>query len=254
MAVEIRIDPPFAGPTAPCADAIVAEIVRTGSDVALATTQWPGRLADLIALGRGAAPRSIRLVVEPADDLHDVATAAAGYRRVRELHQLRRPLPLERSLVAQTSAIPTRPFVPGRDEAAWLAVNNRAFAWHEDQSEWTERDVMAREAEPWFDPDGFLLHERDGRLAGFCWTKIHADHDPPLGEIYVIGVDPDFRGLGLGRALTVAGLEHLAAAGLTVGMLYVEATNAPALALYRSLGFRVHHHQRHYLSETATAR
>ena len=39
--------------------------------------------------------------------------------------------------------------------------------------------ILAHEAEPWFDPAGFLLHEVDGRLAGFCWTKIHETTDPP---------------------------------------------------------------------------
>src|SRR5436305_395896 len=85
-----------------------------------------------------------------------------------------------------------------------------------------DHPVGYRAAQPWFDPDGFLLHERDGALAGFCWTKVHPGYDPPLGEIYVIAVHPDFQGQGLGRALAVAGLDWLADRGLGTAMLYVD--------------------------------
>jgi mycothiol synthase len=106
-------------------------------------------------------------------------------------------------------------------------------------------------AEPWFDPEGFRLYERDGRLAAFCWTKVHppASGEPELGEIFVIGVDPDFQGLGLGWALTEAGLAWLAAQGLATGMLYVDATNTTARALYDRLGFVLHHVDRLYEPE-----
>src|SRR3954452_14443969 len=135
----------------------------------------------------------------------------------------------------------TRAFAPNPDEDACLDVNNRAFDWHPEQGGWTRDTILEREKQAWFDADGFLLHERDGRLAGFCWTKVHADHDPPLGEIYVIAVDPDFAGRGLGRKLVLAGLDHLAEEGLRVGMLYVDAANSRAVDLYRDLGFVVDH-------------
>jgi mycothiol synthase len=105
-------------------------------------------------------------------------------------------------------------------------------------------DITRAEAEEWFDPDGFLLHEVDGRLAGFCWTKIHQDERPRLGEIYVIGVDPDFHGRGLARPLVLAGLDWLSDQGLRDGILYVEADNEPALHVYRKLGFEVQSHDR----------
>jgi mycothiol synthase len=166
---------------------------------------------------------------------------ARGLQLHRELLQLRATLPPEAVHDASSPPIPVRPFRPGRDEEAWLEVNARAFADHPDQGSWTLADLQRREREPWFDPGGFLLHEVGDRLAGFCWTKVH--RDPVLGEIYVIGVDPDFQGRGLGRALTRAGLGHLATRAVPTAMLYVEGTNTPALVLYRSLGFTEHHRE-----------
>jgi mycothiol synthase len=159
----------------------------------------------------------------------------------RRLLRMTRPLP-----IAATSAATVRPFLPGADEAAWLEVNNAAFAWHGEQGGWDLQQVQQREHEPWFDPAGFLLHERDGRLAAFCWTKLHAG-TPLVGEIYVIAVHPDFHGLGLGRALTVAGLQHLQSVGATAAMLYVDADNTAAVGLYRDLGFEVAHTDQSFL-------
>lgn len=188
----------------------------------------------------------LQLEAEPATDDDERLAAEAGLVLVREVLQLRRPLP-----GPPAPPLAVRAFRPGLDDEAFLAVNNRAFRWHPDQSGWTAEDLRRSEAEPWFDPQGFLLHERDGRLAGFCWTKVHpaTDTDPVVGEIYVIATDPDFTGVGLGRALTLAGLDHLARQGITVGMLHVEGTNDAARGLYDALGFTLHSAHRWWASE-----
>ncbi|MEU8346722.1 mycothiol synthase [Spirillospora sp. NPDC048832] len=169
----------------------------------------------------------------------DLPAAAAlasseGMERVRALFQMRRPAsdPLPEAHVAE--GVSVRTFEPGRDEQAWLDVNARAFADHPEQGAWTMDDVRAREAEEWFDPAGFFLAERDGRLVGFHWTKVHPGK---IGEVYVVGVDPDAQGLGLGRALTLVGLHHLRSAGMEQIMLYVDESNVAAVRLYESLGF-----------------
>jgi mycothiol synthase len=172
---------------------------------------------------------------------HDAAAEAAGLSSVRDLLQMRRPLP-----VGEEWSVEVRPFVVDQDEEAWLRVNNRAFAAHPEQGEWDRGALAEVLAEPWFDPQGFLLCEIGGELAGFCWTKIHPEERPPLGEIFVIAVDPAFGGRGLGRQLTLAGLDHLCQRGLTVGMLYVDSTNARALNMYEDLGFVVDHVHRGY--------
>jgi len=192
----------------------------------------------------------VHLWVPKPTDEHDRIAARTGLTRGRDLLQLRRDLPLDEASAGQALAV--RTFAAGQDDAAWLEVNNRAFARHPEQGGWDLETLLRRQAETWFDPAGFLLHERDGRLAGFCWTKLHPDHDPPLGELYVVAVDPDFQGLGLGRALVVAGLEYLADQGLERAMLYVDASNAPALSLYDAFGFVIDHTDRAYVTDVAS--
>ena len=169
--------------------------------------------------------------------------ARVGMARVRELWVMRRllgdlPEPPEPAGGGQADAVVVRPFVPGQDETAFLAVNAQAFAHHAEQGSLDADGLAERMAEPWFDPKGFLLAEAagGGDLLGFHWTKVH-DDDPPYGEVYVVGVSPRAQGSGLGRRLTLAGLHHLADRGLGQVVLYVEADNAAAVAVYRRLGF-----------------
>jgi mycothiol synthase len=183
------------------------------------------------------------------DDDDDDLPRAAGLTLERELLEQRVPLPLAVG-PEWPPGVDVRTFVVGQDEEEWLAVNNRSFAAHPEQGGWTLDTLHQRERADWFDPEGFLLAFDDDGLAGFCWTKVHAP-DPPtepdaLGEIYVIGTDPERQGRGLGRALTVGGLTSLAERGVRVGMLFVEADNTAAVALYTSLGFVTHRVDRAY--------
>lgn len=185
---------------------------------------------------------------------HPSANALAlslGFERARVLWQMRRSLFAPVPPPQLPDGVTLRPFRPGEDDEAWLAVNARAFADHPDQGRWTLRDLRIRMAEPWFDPLGFLLAvDERGALLGFHWTKVHGEvhthphqpgtpphHHEPIGEVYVLGVDRAAHGTGLGTALTLAGLRHLRAQGLDQAMLYVEESNQPAIRLYTKLGF-----------------
>ncbi len=148
-----------------------------------------------------------------------------------------------------TSQYLIRSFLPGIDDQAFLGLNNKVFAEHPDQGGWGKSDLEARVNEEWFDEKGFFVCEDKDKLIGFCWTKIHganthshegheADHGhEAIGEIYVLAVDPEYKGQGLGKYLTVTGLNYLKYQGLSSAMLYVGVENKAALNLYISLGF-----------------
>ena len=226
FSAEIAVDPDVSDPAA-VIDALV------------------GAVSDLVSARQG---RILRLWVTRATTTDDRRMDAHGFGTERDLIQMRCRLPLETPVggPGDGEAIRTRPFRPGSDDEAWLTTNNRAFETHPEQGHWDLSTFVERQQEPWFDPEGLLLLEEDGRVAGSCWTKVHADTDPPMGEIYVIGVDPDFRGRGWGRALTRAGLDFLSGRGLRVGMLYVDGDNDAAVGLYRSMGFVEDHVDRCY--------
>ncbi len=170
--------------------------------------------------------------------------AVAGFDPISALWQMRRARPPRLGRPQFAGGVTLRTFQVGQDEDAWVALNASAFSRHPEQGAWTRADLDVREREPWFEPTGFFLAERDGRLVGFHWTKIHGrdgqesghSHEA-MGEVYVVGVDPGERGTGLGRALTLAGLRYLRSRGLFQVMLYVDESNTAAIRLYESLGF-----------------
>ncbi|GMA41001.1 mycothiol synthase [Mobilicoccus caccae] len=158
---------------------------------------------------------------------------ATGLVVVRELLQMARPLAgLADVGVDLPPGYGVRTFTPA-DIDAWVRINGRAFADHPEQGRVTADDVRARMREDWFDPEGFFLVDGPDSLAAFHWTKT-ADGE---GEVYVVGVDPDQQGKGLGKAATLLGLRHLARRGLPRVTLYVDGDNTAALATYERLGF-----------------
>jgi mycothiol synthase len=226
------------------ADDVEAELVVVPS----ARGRGTGR-ALLARLEQLAGGRPLRVWAHGDLPAATALATARGYRRARVLLQMRRPLTdADLGPVPVPEGVTVAAFRPGRDEEAWLRVNTRAFATHPEQGFWTREDLALREAEPWFDPAGLLLAWRGdpddgGALLGSHWTKVHPPGDAgpdPVGEVYVLGVDPEAQGLGLGRALTALGLAHLRGTGLTQVLLYVEQDNVPAVALYERSGFTRH--------------
>jgi mycothiol synthase len=201
------------------------------------------------ALGHTQRMHPVRLWLMQATERDDSDAARLGFTPERNLLQMRVHLPLPPEIVAASRPVVTRPFEPGRDDAAWLAVNNLAFADHPEQGAWTLEDLHERMSAGWFDPDAFLVADtEDGTgLIGSCWDKLHIDSTPVMGEIYVISVNPAHHGEGWGRALTVAGLQWIADKGITTGMLYTTDSNTAAVKLYTSLGFTIDHVDRSYV-------
>jgi len=251
------------------------EAAGTVVGVALAVGPDPAEVVvDPAARGRGHGSALVAAAVERQGavwaygDLPAAVSLAARQHlaRTRVLLQMRRnstpgstPGPgINGSLPA---GVRVRTFVPGQDEEAFLAVNARAFSWHPEQGRLDIAGLRDEMAQDWFDPAGFFLAVTDpaptdgpddapsagpDRVVGFHWTKVHTvdpNPDPnsglrgPIGEVYVLAVDPDAGIRGLGAPLTAIGLEYLSGCGLGTVMLYVEGDNERARRLYERFGF-----------------
>ncbi|TSD96561.1 mycothiol synthase [Skermania sp. ID1734] len=270
--------------TAPISEQAVASLAA-GSAARHLIWDFDGQLAGYANLvpGRDEHPPMAEVVVAPAQRNHgigtklvDAALAAGGpgarvwahgnlpaaqavARRlelepVRQLLQSRRAMATALPEVEVPAGVSVRTYAGPDDDAEILRVNNAAFAWHPEQGGWTEQEVASRRASDWFDPAGlFLATDEHGKLLGFHWTKIHRTAEPAVGEVYVVAVDPGAQGRGLGRLLTLVGLQYLHEHGLPAVMLYVEADNVAAVRTYRALGFETFHTDVAYARRTNPA-
>jgi len=233
------------------AQVLLAETQATAEVVVCPTHRRRGigrqLLATVEAVAREAGTRELKLWAYGALPASEAIANKHGIVPSRSLLQLERPLDdLPSTVMPVGYAI--RTYDNRRDRDAWLRLHNEVFAGHPENGTWSLDDLAMRLQQPWFDAGDFLLAERDGQLVGFNWLKRvpEAPPDRPEGEIYIIGVADSERGRGLGRALALLGLHHLRAERMATCTLFVEADNAPALKLYRSLGFSTRHTHRCY--------
>jgi len=258
----------FAGLTARDADSqaplAYCQVSRGNDSWAIDLVVDPNSRDKILELGQALMTEAIRIIkieggghvhwwVSDPSSNHVTIAKKLGFNTGRTLLQMRVALPLASTVLASTHQVETRPFRVGIDDDAWITVNNRAFSDHPEQGGWTREILRSRQSEKWFDPRGFLLYVLPGteNLAAFCWTKIDRQQDPLVGEIYVIAVDPSHHKKGLGRSLTVAGLNHLARNGATTGMLYVDKDNVTAVGTYKKLGFVTRSEEQAFVADTS---
>ena len=266
----------------PLSDHLRMELAHGGGPGFAAVTVREGdHLAGYAQLGSINGIRNIELVVAPGDRGDDTiarrllaaavdvvgrrrwrARAVVGVRRLRwrRVDSPRRPgwRRPARCCRCDARCRPTCPSTSRRDRSCPGRTRTPSSPSTTGRSPRTPsraagpgRRWRQREAEAWFDPAGFLLHERDGRLAAFCWTKLHHDERPVLGEIYVIAVDPDFQGLGSATSSRSPGWPRSPSAASTTGILYVDGGNTAAVTMYEHLGFTVHRTDRAFTRDVA---
>lgn len=165
-----------------------------------------------------------------------------GFTFVRRFFQLR--LGLSEPYLPNVSRIaPKCCHMRRGEEEKLMQIQNRSFANTWGYNPNTIEQIIYRTSLPGSSPEDIILACAEDKLIGYCWTRRklggHSAVDRGKGCIYMLGVDPDQRGKGVGKQVLLAGLRHLRSKGIRIVELTVDSENEAALALYRSVGFEV---------------
>lgn len=170
------------------------------------------------------------------------ALVKLGFRSVRRFHELRLELD-EVSFPELTMDSPIRHFQPG-EEAKLTEIQNRSFAGAWGYNPNTLEEVTYWASVSSFSPEDVVLTCDGDKVIGYCVIQITGEGEAATGQrrgrISMLGVNPDYRGRGVGRRVLLAGLAHLKSKGPRIAELTVDSENEVACALYRSMGFKVH--------------
>ena len=165
-----------------------------------------------------------------------------GFTFVRRYLELR--LDLSETNLPEISKIShrCRPLQP-TEEGRLTQLQNRSFTGTWGFNPNTVEEIIYRISLPNSSPDDIFLTFDSDKPVGYCWTRIESWEKKAPGEgtgrIYMLGVDPDYRGKGFGRQLLLVGLSYLKSKSLRVVELTVDNENKAARALYESVGFKL---------------
>ena len=165
-----------------------------------------------------------------------------GFRFVRRYLELRLDLSKVRLSQIKRNDFPCRPMNPGEEEKL-TRLQNKSFTdtWGFNPN--TKEDIIYRIHLPTASFKDVMLCLDGVEPIGYCWSKIYDEKDKSLdetrGRINMLGVDPDYRGKGLGKKVLLKGLVQLKSRGVRIVVLTVDNENKVARALYQSVGFKV---------------
>jgi ribosomal protein S18 acetylase RimI-like enzyme len=195
-----------------------------------------------VELARAADGALVRQFIPARAEWVRSAVEGAGYRQVRTIYHMLRPADAPPFEARSTPGLQIRTIRPGEEQRVLDALN-RAWA-----GTWAFMPIRLEQLGQDLDGqmDGMLLGVRADD-ADHIVATVHAIYDPadhnpdgqPRAYISNLTVDPDYRGLGYGRALLAAGLAHLQQRGARSISLGVDGGNATPLQLYRSAAFEV---------------
>jgi len=128
------------------------------------------------------------------------------------------------------------------EEDKLTQIQNRAFVGTWGYNPNTVEEIIYHTNLSTYSPEDIVLIYEGDKAISYCWTGVACEGGATSerkGRIFMLGVDPDYRGKGTGKKALLAGLAHLKSKSLQVVELTVDSENKTAYALYKSIGFKV---------------
>jgi len=164
-----------------------------------------------------------------------------GFECVRRFLELRLDMAKLRWQEIDQAALGCRHLQRGEEEIL-AQIQNRAFAEDRGYNPNTVEEIIYHTSLSTCSPEDIVLIYEGDKVIGYCWTGVTCEGgaiSKRKGQISMLGVDPDYRGKGIGKKVLLAGLAHLKSKGLQVAELGTDYENKIARALYKSIGFKV---------------
>jgi len=172
---------------------------------------------------------------------NDVARSVVerlGFHYVRRYLELRLDMEKMDWQGIEASALGCRPLKPG-EESKLALIQNRAFDSHWGFNPNTIEEIVHDVTRLDHLPEDILVSADGEKLTAYCWTEVIRRGGVLMGQIYMIGTDPDYRGTGAGKKVLLAGLAHLRDKGVKFTELTVDSANKIACSLYDAMGFDI---------------
>lgn len=130
-----------------------------------------------------------------------------------------------------------RRFVEGRDEGVWVSVSNKAFLEFDDFRSMSVEDWQLTEKNPAFDATGMLIAELDGEPVGIVNARVEKTREEKKGFLRMLGVVPEYRRRGIGRALAEKAIQSLRERGMQTAEVEVDMDRPAGIGLVENMGF-----------------